>query len=207
MEDFLYRVDISYKEAYILTKLGAMVFDNENGIEQNKKLTIPQMLWKLKIIYPAINNLKKNKRSKIILRELLPLDTIPEIGEYSIEKKIEIEEEYYGMAITLHPLMLYSKEIKMHNCISSSNFGKYKGRIINCVGWLTALKRVLSSKGKYMLFVSFEDLDGFYETTFFSGVYDRYGVVLTNRGPYLIKGEVCDDFGFISINVLSIRHL
>lgn len=208
LEDFLYRVDIPYSEASILTKLATMQFNNINLLNDNhrKELTTPQMLWKLKAIYPTINNLKKKKNCSI-LKEIPLYQEIPYIEEYSIKEKVKIEENYLGMTITVHPLKLYIQEIQDNECISSSNFQKYTGQTIYCVGWLTALKRVMTSKGKYMLFISFEDLDGFYETVLFPTVYSNYGTSLIDRGPYLIKGEVVDDFGFICINVITIKHL
>lgn len=208
LENFLYRVDISYSEAYILTKLGAMQFSNANLLNDNrrKKLTTPQMLWKLKAIYPTINNLK-GKQNHSILKEIPLYQEIPDIKEYSIKEKVKIEEDYLGMAITVHPLELCIQEIQDNECVSSSDFWQYKGQIIYCVGWLTALKRVVTSKCKYMLFLSFEDLNGFYETVLFPTIYAKYGTSLTDRGPYIIKGEVVDDFGSVSINVIAIKHL
>ncbi len=208
IEDFLYRVNVPYSEAYILTRLGAMKFNSENLDEDkiNNQLTTPQMLWKLKALYPVIQKLK-SKKNHILLKNLPSLQEIPKIPEYSITEQIKIEEEYLGMAVTTHPLIPYLKQIKYHACISSSNFYKYIGKIIICVGWLTTLKRITTSKGKYMLFVGFEDLDGFFETTLFPDVYQKYGAVLIDRGPYLIQGKIIEDFGYISINVVFIKHM
>jgi DNA polymerase III alpha subunit len=58
-----------------------------------------------------------------------------------------------------------------------------------------------------MLFVSFEDTDCIYETTFFPRAYQTYGQLFVDRGPYLVEGRVEEDHGVFTINVESLEHL
>ena len=58
-----------------------------------------------------------------------------------------------------------------------------------------------------MLFVSFEDTECLYETTLFPRSYQRYGHLLSNRGPYLVEGKVEEDHGVFTVNVEHLRHL
>ena len=58
-----------------------------------------------------------------------------------------------------------------------------------------------------MMFVSFEDTDTLFETTFFPRAYQRFGHLFTSRGPYLITDKVDEDHGVFSINVEGLRKI
>ncbi len=198
LPDFIIRTNLPYSEIEILIKIGAM--DNLNN------LTRPQLLWQLKTVYPLIKKCRADKNS-IIRSEDFEKIEIPYLPEYPLSEKVKIEQEYLDIAVSAHPLTLYLNRIKENNFISSDKFKEYIGKKINAIGWLAALKRTLTSKGEYMVFISFEDLCGFYETTLFPRVYSEYGHCLTDRGPYLISGKIQNDFGYLSIICESLAHI
>ncbi|OGF59382.1 MAG: hypothetical protein A2Y62_00120 [Candidatus Fischerbacteria bacterium RBG_13_37_8] len=203
LEDFLLRTDVPCSEVEILIKIGAMNFIQNATM---KTLTIPQLLWKLKLLYPLIQKWK-TKRNGIIAKEPLSSMELPDLPEYSLKERIKLEEEYLGMPVSVHPIVPYLQNKKMNGTVSSRHFKRYVGKIVRVVGWLTALKRITTSKGEYMLFISFEDMDGFYEATLFPQAYSQSGSMLTDRGPYRVTGTVNNEYGSLSINVATIQHL
>ena len=67
-------------------------------------------------------------------------------------------------------------------------------------GWLIAAKRIRCRKsGRYMKFMSMEDLTGTYEVTLFPRAYVVYGHLTMAMGPYVFEGRVQDDFGVCSL--------
>ena len=232
LEDFLLRVNVSYSEAEILIKIGALdslspphsVFPSSRPpvfsspapplsrsptpplSDTPAPFTRPQLLWKLKSLYPLIQKWKLKKNSALD-DKCFPSVPVPVLSEYSLEQKLTIEEEYLDMPVSAHPLARYRELIKKYNVVPSRNFVSHIGKTVNALGWLVALKRISTSKGDYMLFISFEDLSGFYEITLFPRAYSRYGSCLTNRGPYLVTGRIIDDFGCVSITTDRIQHV
>ena len=68
-------------------------------------------------------------------------------------------------------------------------------------------KPATTHKKEMMLFVSFEDTECLFETTFFPSAYQRFGHLLIDHGPYLITGKVEEDHGVFTLTVESLRHL
>ena len=169
-------------------------------------LSRPQLLWKLKTAYPLIQKWKL-KKNGVLDEAYLPQTPVPVLPEYSLDQKLNIEEEYLDMMVSAHPLARHQKLIQKYSVVASIDFQHHLRKTVNAAGWLIALKRINTSKGDYMLFISFEDFHGFYEITLFPRTYSRYGSCLTDRGPYLVTGKISDDFGCISIIAERIRHM
>jgi DNA polymerase-3 subunit alpha/error-prone DNA polymerase len=58
-----------------------------------------------------------------------------------------------------------------------------------------------------MEFMTFEDLTGIYETTFFPESYRRNGPLLNRRQPFWIQGKVESDHGGIMLNAEKVESL
>jgi DNA polymerase III alpha subunit len=75
------------------------------------------------------------------------------------------------------------------------------------VGWLVTSRRLRTSKGTYMKFLSLEDETAPYEAILFDKAYQRYSHLTLTRGPYLVEGRVEDDEGHCSLHVERLEVL
>jgi DNA polymerase III alpha subunit len=75
------------------------------------------------------------------------------------------------------------------------------GRRARLVGWLVTSRRLRTSKGTYMKFLSLEDETAPYEAILFDKAYQKFGHLTLTRGPYLVEGRVEDDEGHCSLHV------
>ncbi|MHB8580189.1 MAG: hypothetical protein ACYDA4_10060 [Ignavibacteriaceae bacterium] len=58
------------------------------------------------------------------------------------------------------------------------------------IGWYMASKRIQTSKGEVMKFLSLEDLTGTFEAVLFPKTYQVYAEQTLSMGPYLVDGRV-----------------
>ena len=92
--------------------------------------------------------------------------------------------------ISQHPLQFFTDEMNSHDIIKSADMLKYHNRRIKMIGWYMASKRIKTSKGDIMKFLSLEDLSGTFEAVIFPNTYAKYAELTLSMGPYLIEGKV-----------------
>ena len=75
------------------------------------------------------------------------------------------------------------------------------GKRVTTMGWLVTGKTVHTKDGDEMKFVSFEDTTGIYETVFFPKTYSRFCHMLNAFRPFILKGQVQETFGAVTLTV------
>ena len=138
---------------------------------------------------------------------MLRIPAIPRLPNYTQEEKLRWEMELMDIAVTKHPLYLYKPWKKVKNYVPAKFLSDYKNETVQLIGWHVTSKPASTSKNERMMFVSFEDTECLYETTFFPRAYQRYGHLFVNRGPYLIRGKVEEDHGVFTLNVEGLQNL
>ncbi|MFQ6673185.1 MAG: DNA polymerase III subunit alpha [Fidelibacterota bacterium] len=225
LEDFCVRVKPSCREMENLIRCGA--FDSLG-------YTRPQHLWRLKLIYDRIRNSADESRSSIgMFPDAVQIRGIPVKGslgwtgpsgsvisdrkhlpevDYPLEKKLRDELELMELAVESHPLWIYKEALtayaeKVGEFVHARDIEKHKGKRVTMVGWMITTRRVKTKQGGMMQFLSCEDLTGTFECVLFPDAYKRFGHLIRNRGPYIIKGKVEDDFGHAPITVEKLTIL
>ncbi len=193
-EDFVSRTIFREGEIETLIKCGAC-----DCFEMNR----PQLLWLL----------KSNRKSGFHMRTYDLFGTMthtfqmPVLKDYSEDEKLYWELKLMDIAVEKHPLHLYKPWNKVNDFISAKEIPNHAGQIVKLIGWQVTTKPVITSKNQAMLFVSFEDTDSIYETTFFPKAYQNYGHLFVDRGPYVVEGRVEEDHGVFTINVEKLEHM
>ena len=72
------------------------------------------------------------------------------------------------------PLELYKDKLKNLPITPSSKFKEKLGEKVLAVGWMITRKLTETKNGEPMEFVSFEELDGIYETIFFPKAFRKF---------------------------------
>jgi DNA-directed DNA polymerase III PolC len=187
-ENFLSRTAFRESEIDTLIKCGAC-----DSFEMNR----PQLMWLSKSIH------RTQEKSYDLFRSTIQM---PALKDYTEDEKLYWEMKLMDIAIRKHPLHLYKPWNKWKDFISAKEIPDHPDEIVQLIGWQVTTKPVMTSKNQAMLFVSFEDTDCIYETTFFPKAYQTYGDLFVDRGPYLVEGKVEEDHGVFTINVEKLQH-
>ncbi len=193
--DFLLRTQFTESEVETLIKCGAC---------DSFGKTRPQLLWLLKAMFPALL-LQRNHPH--LTGAAIQIPRIPPLREYTEQQKLYWEMQLLDVAVTRHPLYLFKPWKQIKGSIPAKLLPDYSGETVSVIGWHVTSKPASTRKNERMMFVSFEDTDTLFETTFFPRAYQRYGHLFTTRGPYLITGKVEEDHGVFSINVEALRKI
>jgi error-prone DNA polymerase len=182
-DDFWARTDAKLSQVRVLIKAGC--FDSIAG-----ELTRPGLLW----------------RAHARAAEKYG-DDLPNPREYSEAQKLRHENQILGFSPSRHPLELYSASLATVQCVAARDMILHPGKSIAMIGWLVSRKMTQTQKGDPMEFVTFEDLTGIYETTFFPATYRRFYPTLSGGRPYLLRGRVEEEFGAVTLNVRHVDRL
>jgi len=180
LADFLVRTRLAYEETAMLIKCGAM---------DSLKETRPTLM-RLLGIYLKRRRLLDDGYSDLFMNETFRLeDEVRTKEDYSIEEKCRLEYELFDYMVSRHPLEFYS-EYRNSSIVSAKDAAKMHGRRVKMIGWYMASKRIKTSKGEIMKFLSLEDLTGTFEAVLFPKIYSRVAEKTLSMGPYIIEGVV-----------------
>lgn len=184
--DFLVRTRLGHERTESLIKCGAM---DCFGLTRPTLLRLLDLYFKNKKILDAYNNdLFANEALKLEKEVITQTD-------FSPEEKSLYEYELFGYMISRHPLQFFDTEIKAKEIIQSTDMFKYHNRRIKMIGWYMTSKRIKTSKGEIMKFLSLEDLTGTFEAVIFPKAYAQYAELTMSMGPYVIEGKVDAESG------------
>jgi DNA-directed DNA polymerase III PolC len=194
--DFLLRSEFNEGELQSLIKCGAC-----DGFGMNR----PQLLWLMKAVFSSV--VSQRRHSDLIGAAILHLPQIPRLRNYTDDEKLRWELELMDIAVTKHPLHLFKPWKKVRGYVPAKLLPEYEGQKVKVIGWHVTSKPASTKKGERMMFVSFEDTECLFETTFFPRAYDRFGHLFTSRGPYLIEGTVEEDHSVFTVNVEALKRI
>ncbi len=184
--DFLARTRLGHERTESLIKCGAM---DCFGLTRPTLLRLLDLYFKNKTIVNEYNN-------NLFANETVQLEKeVVTETDFSPEEKSLYEYELFGYMITQHPLQFFDTEVKAKDIIQSADMFRYHNRKIKMIGWYMASKRVKTSKGEIMKFLSLEDLTGTFEAVIFPKAYAQYAELTMSMGPYVIEGKVDAESG------------
>ncbi len=195
LRDFIKRTAPDPSDITLLIKA-----DCFRGIESYNQ---PQLLYLAHMYHKAYS------RNHSTEPELFQLDvefTPPELKTPGLKQKLLNEIEIFGYPIAVHPMELIRKMLPP-SIIRAVDIEKYINKKIHVAGVLVTSKTVLTRTNELMQFISFEDETAIFETVFFPGVYKHYGAILDELKPYILYGEVQEEFGVVSLNVLHVKRV
>ena len=134
---------------------------------------------------------------------------IPKLPEYTLREKLLAELECLDLAVSDHLLHLYSFQTNKlaQTAICGNQLEKFSGRLATLVGWAIACKRTRTVKNELMKFITLEDTTATFEVTLFPRVYKRFGHLLHDRGPYIIRGRVEQEGNCHTVTALWVHRL
>ncbi len=181
LSDFLKRTQLTYEQTEILIKCGAM-----DCLGQTR----PTLL-RLIDLYFSHRKLILGNGSDLFENETVKLEKeIVTLRQFSADEMCVREYEAFGYMITKHPLEFFAQEIDAPGVVKASEMMKYHNRVVKMIGWYMTSKRIKTSKGEIMKFLSLEDLSGTFEAVIFPNAYQKYAELTISMGPYFVEGRV-----------------
>lgn len=146
----------------------------------------------------AIRTQRDREQGQVSLFDLLPgspQDTmqlvLPEVPRLNIRDQLEYEKEALGLYISGHPL---SELSWLAEGVEAQRVAELQelvdGQTVALLIMVSSIKRITSRRGEPMAFIMAEDLTGACEIVIFSDTYKRYGNLLNNKTPLLIRGKL-----------------
>lgn len=130
--------------------------------------------------------------------------TVPgPISERKAAAESELREEYASLGFLRehHPFALWRRELARIDRVLARDLGRYRNRRVKLLGWPVTQKEVLTSDGRGMDFVSFEDETALYETVLFPEAFEGSRKLLFDQLPLVVSGKVKDDQGALIVEV------
>jgi error-prone DNA polymerase len=191
--DFFQRVRPDEAEARALILCGAL-----DGLAP--ALSRAQLLW----------TLAQWQSGRARSRDALPLFAEPaaiappELPPDDPQERLRREFRVLGFLCDRHPITLFRDAIKKAGAVPACEVGRRVGRRISFAGWLITGKVVHTKAGDPMEFLTFEDDTGIVETTFFPKAYERFCHMIDHNRPYLLRGEVEQNWGATTLTVSGV---
>lgn len=117
------------------------------------------------------------------------------------------EFKVLGFLCRQHPMTLFARDVKAARTVKAAALPRHIGRQIRFAGWLITGKVVRTKKGDPMEFLTFEDETGIVETTFFPKTYDRFCHLVDRGRPYILSGEVDQNWAAATLTVSHVHPL
>jgi len=196
MGDFLDRTRPDEAEARALIHCGALDRFNPGG---NRAV----ILWNLALW----DRSRHPAASSGTLFGALPDTRVPDLPPEDPKARLRREFAVLGFLCDRHPMTLYADTIETLRTVTARDLPSSFGRRVRTAGWLITGKRVRTKHGESMEFLTFEDETGVMETTFFPEPYHRFCHIIDMGRPYLLTGQVEQDWGATTLTVDSIERI
>ncbi|UCG32247.1 MAG: hypothetical protein JSU68_11330, partial [Phycisphaerales bacterium] len=203
LEDLLRRVPLSIEEARNLVLCGAC-----DALGASR----PELLWRLGLLWPKLQNLHRNGKADLF--DELPdradetsADGFPRLGDYDLDRRIELELRYLDLAATANPMAPYRHLLAGRDVLPSTELPAHPGRTVTIAGIIIAMRRARTKDNRFMKFITLEDTHGVVEVTLFPDAYERLGPRLTSLGPFLVTGQVEAHHGAVTLSAADLEPL
>ncbi|NIU42897.1 MAG: hypothetical protein GWM98_01240 [Nitrospinaceae bacterium] len=177
-----------------------------------------QMLWQLKRLMKRRSGSRNSDAPCLpgIMDRPIPSFPAFTIKPYSPQEKLWAELECLDLTVSEHLLALYGVTVadapdgaagtlilpetgrpahkpwprSILPVIAARHLSRHAGRLVTLAGWMITAKRTRTGRGELMKFMTLEDPTACFEVTLFPKIYRRFGALLYDRGPYIVRGRV-----------------
>lgn len=121
---------------------------------------------------------------------------LPEVSDFTLEERIELEKEYLGFYLSAHPLDPYRTVIQSMKIpgIPQAIAEKQVQGIKTC-GIIRAIRKIVTKKeGRIMATFILEDYSGRVPVTVFPNIYENYFHLIEEGSPVLVEGNLQTDY-------------
>lgn len=190
LSDFVNRVSISIEQLRLLIRVGAFRFT-----ARTKK----QLLWD---IHTLVGASQKSNAMPQLFDNTHKNFELPALHYHKLDDALD-EIELLGFPLC-NPFLLLKQ--KTNVSFIATHFSSHFNKVVTMVGYLVTTKTSRTKQGQTMFFATWLDSQGrFFDTTHFPVVAQQYPI--RGRGCYSITGRIAHEFGFYSLDVISMNRL
>jgi len=183
--DFLRRTRPSTDEAENLIKCGALDCLGK---------TRPHLLWLFKLY--GEKRLKMTEDSPTLGGLEMPEPDLEfRLPDFTVDQKLTAENEILDMSLACHPI----ERLAINGGVKSAELPKLLNRKISITGFVADRKKIKTSNGKGMVFLSMEDELDMFEVTLFPEVYRRVGERIFRKPILRVEGTVQSDISGLTV--------
>jgi DNA polymerase-3 subunit alpha len=113
-----------------------------------------------------------------------------QMDDWSLQSKVDAQEEILGVSVIAHPLELAAGKIAEVGALTTVAAAANLNKRVRVAGMRQTWHRSRTNRGEYIYFMSLEDLEGFLNVVIYSDVYRRSRKEISGSGPYIIEGQV-----------------
>ncbi len=201
LRDFAERLsgkEVNKRTVESFIKSGA--FDSLQGTRKQLMMVYVQVLDDI------AQNKKRNLTGQISLFDFAEEEeqpdynnSLPDVGEYTMEQKLSFEKEVMGIYVSGHPLEAYAELMKKNITATTMDFAideetnetKVKDGVMATVGGIIASKTIKTTRTNSMMaFITLEDMVGAVEIIIFPRDYEKYKIYLQEDNKVLVRGKI-----------------
>jgi DNA polymerase III alpha subunit len=123
---------------------------------------------------------------------------MPDLPDLSPAEKLLEEIGAFGFCVTANPLSLVTPDRRI---VASGMMKEHAGKTVTMLGIRISSKRVPGKDGNVMEFISFLDLEGWFEAFLPSRAHARLAPLLHRSSAFYVTGRVRDDFGALTLDI------
>jgi DNA polymerase III alpha subunit len=110
--------------------------------------------------------------------------------DWSLEAKVTAQEAILGVGVAAHPLELFAAQVASAGALTTVEAAARPGGTIRLAGMRQSWTRYAAERGRTMVLMSLEDLEGMLEVLFTPDIYRRHRRELSGDGPFIVEGSV-----------------
>ncbi len=197
LADFYTRARPQQAEAEALILVGAFDCFACRKPQSRTRRSRPQLLWELELLRrrPVQDATDPTPGLWEEVSSTVAEASLPELPEFTLEERVEFEQQYLEMTPSAHPLVRYREALGEEGLTPAAKLSEHVGEQVRVAGVLVASRRARTKENLFMEFITLEDETGMMEVTLFPVTYQKYGHLVTSRGPFLVEGKVEDQWG------------
>lgn len=178
LDQFLLRIDRKWlKEDNILPLIAIGAFDELNPNRKQLQMDLPKMITNIQVSAGSID----------LLEGELKL-TENKIADYTLEEKLEQEEQYLGVYLSGHPTEEFKKtRLAKQVMLVSDVLEKQTARLLI---YVKDVRVIRTKKGEQMAFVEGDDLTGSLSLTLFPTVFRTLRQTVEKNQVYFVEGKI-----------------
>lgn len=192
LSDFLMRVNLEDEQARSLILCGA--FDSLG-------CTRPAMMMELNLV----SRLSRARQSTTLMRTSPVIPSPP--GDYSPYRKYFDQRRILGITVGDHLMTLYRPLLRGKVNADSRDVAARTSGCIRLAGFLEARRTTPTRQRRVMTFLTLEDEYGLFEVTVLPGANRKNSGRFVRYGPYIVTGEVENQYDSLSIVAESVEYL
>jgi len=191
LSDFLSRTSIGEQEARSLILCGAFDWTGRSR---------PMLMMELNLFHRI--GPRRLKGGATLLPALPTLPHAP--GDYSPHRKYFDERTILGLTPGPHIMKVWRSIMTNETDADSRDLPRLNGRRVKIAGVVEARRPVTTQRGQTMVFATFDDEWGLFEATIFPDAMARMDASFDRYGPYVISGQVEEQYDAVTISADAI---